>query len=198
MVTLLTASLVHSQASGEEIEEPRRVAAGDLDGFYAAVGDHFGVPAAEVERLAAQGGLPPAQVLVVHFLARQSMRNPLDVLAEHRAGRGWREIAVASRLEPDLFYYPLPRRGRRPFTNVYALYEEQPRNRWSWETVPLGDGDIEELVGRRFVAELAGADAPRTLRALGESADLVSLQHLLLAGQRTATHRAAAADAVRS
>jgi hypothetical protein len=197
MVTLLTASLVHSQAAGDEAPEPAATTA-DLGDFYAAVGEQFGVSATEVERLANEGGLPPAQVLVVHFLAQQSMRHATDVLAERKSGKGWRQIAMASQLRPDLFYQPLPREDRKLFSNVYALFEQQPRSRWSWETLPLGDREIEQLVGLRFVADVAGEDTPRANGLHGEGADLVTLHHFLLSGQRTASLAERAGEAIRS
>jgi len=123
--------------------------ASDPEPFYAAVGRHFQVAPAEVHRLA-DGGLPPEEVVVVYYLAQHSLRQPAQIVADRRAGKSWRDIAVASGLEPESFDHPHAR-PRAPFVNVYALYHRQPRDRWSWDRLPLRDADVVSLVNRHFL-----------------------------------------------
>lgn len=195
LAILLTSSLVRSQVGGrDQPEAAPRPAAADPAPFYAAVSQRFQVPAQEVEQLVAQG-LPPTQVVVVYFIAQQALRSPHEVVEQRRAGQSWRDIAMASGLGPEQFYYPLPQAARRPFVNVYALFHERPRSQWSWHSLPLRDAEIESLVSLRFVAELDGEEAVRLRR---QGLDFVTVQQYLLRGQRTAANPRAAETAVRS
>lgn len=199
LAILLTASLVHSQASGEEQGQPNADASFDAAAFQAAVSEFFQVPTEDVKGMLASG-IEPAEVVVVHFLARQSMRTPAEVVAERRSGKPWREIAQAASLEPERFYYPLPNAARKPFVNVYALFQQQPRSEWSWQSLPLGDEDIEDLVCLRFLSELENSDTPAaaSLRNSSQGSELVNVHHYLLSGQSTASVANRAAGAVRS
>lgn len=189
LAVLLTSSLVQSQVGSRNepgqtasVEAPTRAAA---DGpFLAAVSEHFQIPRGQVQELIA-GGLEPSQVVVACFIAQRALRGPAEIAVQRHGGLTWREIAVANGLGPEQFYTPLPFGDRKPFVNVHALFHEQPRSQWSWESVPLGDRDVENLVNLRFVSELAGEKAPEVLRLRTEGLDFPSI-HQLLDGQHTA------------
>ena len=189
LAVLLTFSLVESQVASDvragETAATRASAGAAADGpFLAAVSEHFQVPRGQVQELVARG-LEPSQVVVACFIAQRALRGPAEIAAQRQGGLTWREIAVANGLGPEQFYTPLPFGGRKPFVNVHALFHEQPRNEWSWESVPLGDRDVENLVNLRFVSERAGERAPEVLRLRTEGLDFPSI-HQLLDGQRTA------------
>jgi hypothetical protein len=186
-----TSTLVHAQlgtaAATTTPAAPPRSTEPSL--FCAAVGQHFHVGGEQVRDLV-DAGLSPSQVVVVYYLAEHSLRQPAQILAERQAGHSWREIARASGLQPESFYYPVAS-ARRPFVNVNALDHPVSRDRWSWEQLPLTDGDIENLVNLRFLAEVGGQRVPDVLRLRSEGYDYVSIHHFLLAGQKTAQQQPA-------
>ncbi len=193
---VLTSSLLHFQFRGGEpaaAQTPQRTADASL--FYSAVSQHFQVGSQQVRQLV-DGGLPPEDVVVLYYIAEHSLRQPGQLLADRKAGRSWRDVAIAAGLQPESFYYPISY-SRGPFVNVYALYHQLPRDRWSWDRLQLTDGDIENLVNLRFLAALGGRSMPdpnptntvQRLRAQGY--DYVTIHHFLLNGQQTAQHEAA-------
>jgi hypothetical protein len=181
---VLTSSLLHFQLRGGEPAAPAPQRPGDPSLFYSAVGQHFEVPPQQVRQLV-DGGLPAGDAVVLYYLAQHSLREPEALLAERRAGRSWRDIAVASGLGPESFYYPISY-SRGPFVNVYALFHQLPRERWSWDRLQLSDSDIENLVNLRFLAELGDGGVPDVLRLRAQGHDYVSIHHFLLSGQKTA------------
>lgn len=196
LAVLLTASLVRSQ-TGEtaSVAVPARAEA-SAEPFLDAVSDHFQVPREEVQRLV-DAGLQPAEVVVACFIAQRSLRAPEEIGRDHRQGRSWRGIAEASGLGPEQFYTPLPFADRKPFVNVHALFHERPRGEWSWQSLPLGDRDVENLVNLRFVSELGGHRVPEVMRLRSQGLDYPSI-HELLDGQKTARAEGGDANAVHS
>jgi hypothetical protein len=184
LVVLLTSSLVQSQVGEEAVAAPRPPAVTDAGPFLAAVSDYFEVPGEQVQEMI-DAGLEPAQVVVACFIAQRSLRSPGEIARDHEAGRSWRGIAMASGVGPEQFYYPLPFASRKPFVNVHALFHEQPRSQWSWESLPLGDRDLENLVNLRLVSELSGQRTPEAMRLRSQGLDYPSIHHLL-DGQKTA------------
>src|SRR5207244_318631 len=149
---------VHSQVGGAKNDvraAQRELSVHDPSLFYAAVSQHFQIPAQQVQSLVREG-LPPAQVVVVYFMAEHSLRQPTVIVRDRLAGKSWRQIAMASGLHPELFYYPLPNAHHAPFVNVYAIYHDLPRTLWTWDRVQLTDSDVENLLNLRFLAELGG------------------------------------------
>lgn len=188
---VLTSFLLHSQLRGGDEAAaapttPERPA--DASQFYAAVSQHFQVDPQQVRRLV-DGGLPPEDVVVLYYIAEHSLRQPEQLLADRKAGRSWRDIATAAGLEPESFYYPISY-SRGPFVNVYALYHQLPRERWSWDRLQLTDGDIENLVNLRFLAEAGDRSVPDVQRLRAQGYDYVSIHHFLLSGQQTAQREA--------
>jgi hypothetical protein len=201
LAVLLTSSLVQSQVGsqnepGETASAPAPARAGADGPFLAAVSEHFDVSRGQVQELI-EGGLEPSQVVVACFIAQRALRQPGEIAVQRHDGRSWREIAVANGLGPEQFYTPLPFGDRKPFVNVHALFHDQPRSQWSWESVPLEDRDVENLVNLRFVSELSGEQAPEVLRLRSQGLDFPSI-HQLLDGQRTAQAEGRDAAALRS
>jgi hypothetical protein len=198
LAILLTGSLVHSQVQGVRslvAQIPAAAAAPmtkDPAPFYADVAERFHVAADDVRAIAARG-LPPGQVPVVYFIAKHSLRQPREIVADREAGKSWRDIAVASGLQPEQFYYPLPGVPRAPFVNVYALFHQVPRDRWSWQDLALTDADLENLVDLQLLAH-DGGSAGDVLRLRADGLDYVTISTMLLKGQKTA-ERAPAAKA---
>jgi hypothetical protein len=198
LAILLTASLVRSQVNSEggAPEAPR--ADTNPTAYYTAVSNRFQVPAEQVRALV-DAGMPAGEVVVLYFVAENSLKSADEILADREAGKPWRAIAQQAGLGPETFYYPLPQTGRKPFTNVYAVYHQLPRNQWSWDRVPLGDEDVRNLVNLRFLGEVAGPKAASdVLRLRSQGADFPAIHHFLLSGQQTASRGAAAEGAVRS
>jgi hypothetical protein len=196
LAVLLTASLVRSQ-TGETatVAAPARAEA-DAGPFLAAVSDHFQVPGEKVQGLV-DAGLEPGEIVVACFIAQRSLRAAEEVARDHQAGQSWRAVAEASGVGPEQFYTPLPFADRKPFVNVHALFHDRPRNEWSWQSLPLGDRDVENLVNLRFVSELSGQRTPEVMRLRTEGLDYPSI-HELLEGQKTAQVEGDDAIALRS
>lgn len=188
---VLTSSLLHFQFRAEPAvtQTPQRTADASL--FYSAVSQHFQVGPQQVRQLV-DGGLPPEDVVVLYYIAEHSLRQPGQLLADRKAGRSWRDVAIAAGLQPESFYYPISY-SRGPFVNVYALYHQLPRDRWSWDRLQLTDGDIENLVNLRFLAAFGGRSMPDVQRLRAQGYDYVTIHHFLLNGQQTAQHEAATA-----
>jgi len=200
LAILLTGSLVHSQVHGVQSvlsRIPAQQAAPAPAPFYSAVAQRFHVTEPQIESVASKG-LPPTQVVVVYFVAEHSLRAPEQILADRMAGKSWRDIALASGLQPEQFYYPLPDAARPPFVNVYALYHRVPRDRWSWGNLALSDADVENLVNLQFLAGLSGGGADDVVRLREHGFSYVSIGNLLLNGQKTAERAATSARTVRS
>jgi hypothetical protein len=198
LAILLTASLVRSQVNSEggAPVAPRQDT--NPEAFYAAVSERFDVPAEQVRALV-DAGLPAGEVVVLYFVAQNSLKSADEILADREVGKPWRAVAQQAGLGPEMFYYPLPQAGRKPFTNVYAVYHQVPRNQWTWNRLPLGDEDVRNLVNLRFLGEVAGAKAaPEFLRLRSEGADFPAIHHFLLNGQQTASRGSAAEGSVRS
>ena len=195
----LTTTLVHAQLTSKPASTAAAPAkTSDPALFYSAVSQHFQIRPQQVRQLV-DGGLPPSQVVVLYYIAEHSLRQPTQLLAERKAGKSWRDVAIASGLEPESFYYPISY-SRGPFVNVYAIYHQVPRDRWTWNQLQLTDSDIENLVNLRFLAELGGRSVPDVLRLRAQGYDFVSIHHFLLNGQKTAQHEdgARAAEHVQS
>jgi hypothetical protein len=191
LAALLGVALVHQAATAEPVQPPSGPSV-DPAPFFATVAQRYQVPPQQVRALA-RGGLPPGQVVVVYYVAEHSLRQPAQILAARQAGGSWRDIARASGLQPETFYYPLAYRG--PFVNVYALYHRLPRDRWTWDQLPLSDADVENLVNLRFLAGLAGRGAIEAERLRAAGCDFVSIHHFLLSGQKTAQRTSSTAAA---
>ena len=186
LAILLTSSLVQSQVGGETEAQVASTEKANPAAFYAAVSQRFDVPENQVQALV-DGGLPEAEVVTLYFVAQNSLKSADEILAERESGRSWSDIAKVSGLGPELFYYPLPHASRKPFTNLYAVYHQTPRDRWSWDQLNLGDAELQTLVNLRFVGDIAGERAPEALQLSGEGVDLVTIHHFLLQGQQTAS-----------
>jgi hypothetical protein len=164
LAVLATASLIQGRvadAPAAVVPEP----------FAAAVGRHFQVEPAQVQRLV-DAGTSPREVVVVCYLARHSQRQPAQIVADRRAGKSWRDIAVGSGLEPKSFDRPVERRydrPRAPFVNVYALYHRQARNQASGTAMPLRDDDFVSFVNRHFL--LAGQKTARLVAPEARATD---------------------------
>ena len=184
LAVLLTSSLVQSQVGEEAAAAPDPEAVADPGPFLAAVSEHFQVPREQVQEMI-DAGLQPAEVVVACFIAQRSLRSPEEIARDHESGQSWRRIAMASGVGPEQFYTPLPFANRKPFVNVHALFHEQPRSEWSWDSLPLGDRDLENLVNLRLVSELSGQRTPEAMRLRSQGLDYPSIHHLL-DGQKTA------------
>jgi hypothetical protein len=201
LAILLTGSLVHSQVQGVKTVVSQlpthHSTAADPAPFYRTVSDRFHVPPQDVQSLAARG-LAPTQVALVYFVSEHSGRAPGQVAAERQAGKSWRDIAVASGMQPEQFYYPLPE-ARKPFVNVYALFHQLPRERWTWNNLQLTDADLENMANLQLLVGFDGESAGDVVRMRAQGFDYVSISNMLLTGQKTAEKpQPASPKAVRS
>jgi hypothetical protein len=200
LAALMTGSLVHSQARGVKNAIAQIPAAtaqktgSDPAQLFATVADRYAVPAPNVQAVAAKG-LPADEVVMVYFVAENSVAQPDQIVADRLAGKSWRQIAMAAGLQPEQFYYPMPNSAARPpFVNVYAVYHRVPRDRWTWDQLQLTDADLANLANLQLLASSDGRPAADVVRMRSQGFDYVTISNTLLPGQKTAEHPPRKAD----
>jgi len=131
--------------------------------FLRALGDHYQVPAEEVEILA-EWQIPISEIPVALAIADRAGISPDALVASRSNGRAWAALAARYGLDAGFFHVEFD----TPPEPVASLYEElgaRPRERWSEVTVD--DAQAVFLVNVRFLAEyvdLPPADAAAALR----------------------------------
>jgi len=132
--------------------------------FLRAVGDHYDLPADEVEILA-EWQMPVSEIPVALAIADRAGISPDALVAARRSGRAWATLAARYGLEVGFFHVdfdevPAP---------VAALYEELsalPRARWS--EVSVGDAQAVFLANVRFLSEYTDLPPSEVAAALAE------------------------------
>ncbi|HEX9885864.1 MAG TPA: hypothetical protein VGA70_05225 [Longimicrobiales bacterium] len=135
----------------------------DVDAYFRAVAEHFGVPPAELAILA-EWDLPPDQVPVAMFLARRVGVSPDALVALRRGGRTWGDVASRYGVDAGAFHIPLPE-GTSPgyLARAFEAYRDAPRS--DWPGLRLTDEEIVHLVNARFLDEVLGTAIGPVLQA---------------------------------
>jgi hypothetical protein len=129
-----------------------------------ALGDHYDLPADEVEILA-EWRIPIAEIPVALAIADNAGIAPDAVVASRRNGRDWATLAGRYGLDMQIFHVvldPVP----QPVSSLYAELEGRPRARWG-EVVP-SDAQVVFLTNVRFLQEYVGVSASAAAEALVE------------------------------
>jgi hypothetical protein len=132
-----------------------------LDGYYGAVGRHFGVPPAEVIVLS-EWSLPPEEIPVVLYIADRGGISPDAVVALRQGGTGWPVVARRYALDAGSFHVRLDG-GAGSLARVYEEYAARPQGQWS--AIPLADADVIALVNLRVLSEVLGSAPLAVLQA---------------------------------
>lgn len=132
--------------------------------FLRALGDHYELPADEVEILA-EWEMPVSEIPVALAIADRAGISPDALVASRRSGRAWAALAGRYGLEAGFFHIDFD----EPPEPVAALYERLsalPRARWS--EVSVGDAEAVFLVNVRFLSEYVGLPPSEAAAALLE------------------------------
>ena len=156
---------------------PLAAQAPGLEAYYRAIGQHFGVPSAEVMILS-EWRLPPEEIPVVLFLADRGGISPDAVVAQRREGTSWTAIARRYALDAGTFHVRLGG-DYGSLAPVYEEYAARPQAQWS--RIELNDGDVIALVNLRVLTEVLGTVPMAVLEAHDRTGSWVGAHRLLAA-----------------
>jgi hypothetical protein len=154
-VLLICAVLGFSTVSASAQVQAGAVFSGDgLRSFYFAVGNYYQVPEREVVVIR-ERALPPDEVPVVFYVARQARVEPAIIVDFRRRGMSWADIAFRFHLTPDIYYF----QGGPPYGKAYGY----------WKNHPPRDAEVVEAVNVHFLSEYhhVSADEIRAERSRG-------------------------------
>jgi hypothetical protein len=154
-VLLVNAMLGLSTVSANAQVQAGAVFSGDgLRNFYFAIGNYYQVPEREVV-VVRERALPPDEVPVVFYAARQCHVQPTVIVDLRRRGMTWADIAIRFHQTPDIYYF----RGGPPYGKAYGY----------WRNHPPRDVEVIEAVNTHFLSEYHGVtpDAVRAERSRG-------------------------------
>ena len=102
---LIFAAFVFSALSASAQVQAGAVVSGEgLRSFYFAIGNYYQVPEREVV-VVRERSIPPDEVPVVFFVARQAHVEPGVIVDLRRRGLSWSDVAFHFRLDPDIYYF---------------------------------------------------------------------------------------------
>lgn len=141
--------------AGQAVESAARQA------WFQAVADHFEVSVREVEILA-DSHMSDDEIPLVLLLARRAGVSTDALVALHRGGRGWREIAARYGMGAAAFHVPLdPSAPTGPLEGVYERYRALPPSQWN--QIELSDQEIVNLADLAFVTAYLRLSAGQVL-----------------------------------
>lgn len=134
-----------ARGAGQAVESAARQA------WFQAVADHFDVSIREVEILA-ESRMSDDELPLVLLLARRAGVSTDALVAFHRGGRGWSEIAARYGMGAAAFHVPLAESAPAgPLEEVYERYRAVPPSQWN--QIELGDEELVQLADLAFVTE---------------------------------------------
>lgn len=154
-VLLVSAVLGFSAVCANAQVQAGAVFSGDgLRNFYFSIGNYYHVPEREVV-IVRERALPPDEVPVVFYTARQCHLEPTVVVDFRRRGLSWADIAIRCHQSPEIYYF----RGGPPYGKAYGY----------WKNHPPRDAEVIEAVNVHFLSEYHGVspDAIRAERSRG-------------------------------
>ena len=153
----------------------------EVDAYFRAVGEYFGVADSEIDILR-EWELPPDEIPVVLFVAGRVGVSPEALVGLRRSGDGWGEIVSRYGLGAEVLHVPIPEgapAGR--LQELYELLESTPVSQWG--TVALDADAVVALVNLRFLVHVSGLASEEVLRRLGPNLGFVEL-YVILATNR--------------
>ncbi len=149
------------------------------DAYFRGVAEFFSMPMSEVSILGAWR-LPPEEIPVALFVARQAGVSPEALVALRRTGKSWSELATRYHLGAAPFYVPLADGAPAGvLSEVYDRYRKVPTAKWG--EVSLTDQDIVGLVNLRLLTQTLHMEPERVL-GRASSGQWVELYVQLLRG----------------
>lgn len=149
-ILLICAGLGFSTVSANAQVQAGAVFSGDgLRSFYLAVGNYYQVPEREVI-VVRERALPPDEVPVVFYVARQARVQPALIVDLRHRGMSWADIAFRFSLTPDIYYFP----GGPPYGKAHGY----------WKKHPPRDMEVIDAVNIHFLSVYNGV-SPDLIRA---------------------------------
>jgi hypothetical protein len=151
------------------------IADGELQSFYLAVGDHYGVPHREVVRVRERYRLRDEELPVAFFLAARARVSPSVLIDLRTGGMSWLDISFRYGLTPDIFFIPVAS-GRigPPYGNAYGHYKKYGASR-DWKRIVLSDREVVDLVNLRFLSEHHGIPPEKVMEMRGRGQSFVKI-----------------------
>lgn len=129
--------------------------------WFQAVADHFEVSVREVEILA-DSRMSEDEIPLVLLLAHRAGVSTDALVAFHRGGRGWKEIAARYGMGAAAFHVPLAESASAgPLEGVYEQYRALPSSRW--DQIELGDDELVQLADLAFLTAYLRVPAGQVL-----------------------------------
>ena len=153
---ILTAFGFSALSAAAQVQAGAVVSGEGLRSFYFAIGNYYQVPEREVV-VVHERAIPPDEVPVVFFVARQAHVQPTVIVDLRRRGLSWSDVALHFRLDPDIYYF----RGGPPYGHAYGYWKKHP---------PL-DAEVVDAVNVHFLSDYhrVSPDSVRADRSRGSS-----------------------------
>jgi len=154
---LILAAVGFSALSAAAQVQAGAVVSGEgLRSFYFAIGNYYQVPERQVV-VVHERAIPPDEVPVVFFVARQAHVAPAVIVDLRRRGLSWSDVAFHFRLDPDIYYFP----EGPPYGHAYGY----------WKKHPPGDAEVIDAVNVHFLSDYhrVSPDIVRADRSRGSS-----------------------------
>jgi len=144
-----------ARGTGQAVDTAARQA------WFQAVADHFEISVREVEILA-DSRMTDDEIPLVLLLARRAGVSTDALVAFHRGGRGWVEIAARYGMGAADFHLPLAESAPAgPLEEVYERYRAVPPSQWN--QIELDDEDLVRLADLAFVTAYLRVSAGEVL-----------------------------------
>jgi hypothetical protein len=156
-IRLILAAFGFSALSAAAQVQAGAVVSGDgLRSFYVAIGNYYQVPEREMV-VVRERAIPPDDVPVVFFVARQAHVEPTVIVALRRRGLSWSDVALHFRLDPEVYYF----RGGPPYGKAYGYRKKHPPR----------DAEVIDAVNVHFLSDYhrVSPDMVRADRSRGSS-----------------------------
>ena len=137
-VVILAAVGFSALSAAAQVQAGAVVSGEGLRSFYFAIGNYYQVPEREVV-VVHERAIPPDEVPVVFFVARQAHVQPTAIVDLRRRGLSWSDIALHFRLDPDIYYFS----GGPPYGHAYGY----------WKKHPPRDAEVIDAVNVHFLSD---------------------------------------------
>lgn len=153
--------------------QAQRTAQADRAAYLRAVASFFRMPQNEVSILA-DWDLPLDQIPVALFIAGRAGVSPDAVVALHRTGHSWTDLATRYSVSAAALHVPIPETASAgPLQQVYARYRSLPAKQWS--QIRLSNQDIVTLVNVRLLAQTLKIPPQQVLAAAAPGTSFVDV-----------------------
>jgi hypothetical protein len=132
-----------------------------LQGFYLAIGEHFGAAEKEVI-VVREKNIPDDELPVVFFLAQRADVRPAAIIKLRLAGNSWMDISLHFGLHADIYHVSTVGDFGPPYGRALGHYKKQKRH--NWHKIRLADADIVTLVNLSFMSKHYGYAPSEVIR----------------------------------